>query len=235
MPIAPGTFVGELYSENNVIFEWDGEKWSGYTRNFPFYTNVGDIKIWTTSNVPLGFLLCDGSSVSRTTYANLFSVIGTSYGSVDANTFNLPDFRDRMPVGAGNLYGTNATGGYRDKVNIDHSHTWGASSSIESNDHTHSISTDGDHNHVPSLGGYFMVETFTTYPPDDAYLDGSDNSWYSEALAGQLTNNGSHTHTLGNNDTNHTHAFSGYVDSYGVSGAEFNIPPYLSMYFIIKY
>lgn len=42
---------------------------------------------------PDGWFLCDGSAVSRTTYANLFAAIGTAYGSSDSFTFNLPDLR----------------------------------------------------------------------------------------------------------------------------------------------
>ena len=50
--------------------------------------------------VPNGWLLCDGSAVSRTTYADLFAVIGTSYGAGDGSkTFNLPDKRGRVSVG----------------------------------------------------------------------------------------------------------------------------------------
>ena len=51
---------------------------------------------------PSGWLLCDGSAVSRTTYANLFATIGINFGGGDGiNTFNLPDSRGRSPVGAG--------------------------------------------------------------------------------------------------------------------------------------
>jgi len=48
------------------------------------------------------FLLCDGSDVSRTTYARLFAVIGTAYGAGNgSSTFGLPDLRDRVPLGKG--------------------------------------------------------------------------------------------------------------------------------------
>lgn len=46
----------------------------------------------SNSNIPSGWLLCDGASVSRTAYPNLFSVIGTDYGSVNSNSFNLPSY-----------------------------------------------------------------------------------------------------------------------------------------------
>lgn len=48
------------------------------------------------TTAPDGWLICDGSAVSRTTYADLFAVIGTTYGTGDGNsTFNLPDYRDK--------------------------------------------------------------------------------------------------------------------------------------------
>lgn len=64
---------------------------------------VGEIKLFCGSSTPLGWLVCDGSAVSRTTYSALFSVIGTTYGSGDGSTtFNLPDFRGRTAIGVGN-------------------------------------------------------------------------------------------------------------------------------------
>ena len=51
-------------------------------------------------NAPEGFLICDGSAISRTTYSKLFNVIGESYGSGDGNsTFNIPNYNDRVPQG----------------------------------------------------------------------------------------------------------------------------------------
>jgi microcystin-dependent protein len=55
---------------------------------------TGTVVAFMGGNAPPGWLLCDGSLVSRTTYANLFAVIGTSIGSGDGSTtFNLPDMR----------------------------------------------------------------------------------------------------------------------------------------------
>jgi microcystin-dependent protein len=55
-------------------------------------TIIQHISAYLQTNFPTRFLLCNGQSVSRTTYANLFSYIGTTYGSVDGNSFNVPDF-----------------------------------------------------------------------------------------------------------------------------------------------
>lgn len=67
------------------------------------------------STPPSGWLLCDGTAVSRTTYSQLFSVLGTSYGPGDgATTFNLPNKAGRSSMGAGSGAGlTTRTRGAR--------------------------------------------------------------------------------------------------------------------------
>lgn len=61
------------------------------------------------STAPAGWLLCDGSAVSRATYATLFGVIGTTYGAGDGSTtFNLPDLRGRVVAGRDDMGGVAA-------------------------------------------------------------------------------------------------------------------------------
>lgn len=61
--------------------------------------SVGIIFPFAGSTVPSGYLLCDGSKISRTTYANLFKVIGTTYGSGDGSTtFALPNYSSARMV-----------------------------------------------------------------------------------------------------------------------------------------
>jgi len=62
----------------------------------------GIVQMFGGSTAPTGYLICDGSAVSRTTYANLFAVISTTFGVGDnSTTFNIPDFRGIFPKGAG--------------------------------------------------------------------------------------------------------------------------------------
>jgi hypothetical protein len=69
----------------------------------------GTLLTFAGSTAPDGWLLCDGSAVSRTTYARLFAAISTTYGNGDgALTFNIPDLRGVYPRGAG----TNSTANY---------------------------------------------------------------------------------------------------------------------------
>lgn len=65
---------------------------------------------FTGTSAPAGYLLCYGQNVSRTTYANLFAVIGTTYGIGDGSTtFTLPDSRGRVSAGKDNMGGTSAS------------------------------------------------------------------------------------------------------------------------------
>lgn len=62
----------------------------------------GFIAMYGGAAAPAGWLACDGSAVSRTTYAALFTAIGTTHGAGNGSTtFNLPDLRGRAPIGAG--------------------------------------------------------------------------------------------------------------------------------------
>lgn len=72
---------------------------------------TGMVMPYAGSTLPSGWLWCDGSSVSRTTYADLFTAIGTTYGSVDGASFNLPDLRGRVIAGVDNMNNSVGTGG----------------------------------------------------------------------------------------------------------------------------
>lgn len=69
----------------------------------PLYP-AGDIKIWASNTLPSGWLWCDGSAVSRETFPALFTMLGTAFGAGNGTTtFNLPDFRGRVPAGRDNM------------------------------------------------------------------------------------------------------------------------------------
>lgn len=71
---------------------------------------AGSIEMYAGANAPSGWLKCDGSAVSRTTYAALFAAIGTTYGAGDGSTtFNLPNFNGRTPIGVGTSGTTGAS------------------------------------------------------------------------------------------------------------------------------
>ena len=64
---------------------------------------IGEIRLWPTATAPKGWKICDGSSLSTTTYSALYAVIGTTYGCSGSN-FSLPNLKGRVPVGVGYSY-----------------------------------------------------------------------------------------------------------------------------------
>ena len=72
-------------------------------------TPTGSLMPYAGSTAPTGYLLCNGSAVSRTTYADLFGIIATDYGSGDGSTtFNIPDLRGRVIAGKDDMGGSSA-------------------------------------------------------------------------------------------------------------------------------
>lgn len=98
-------------------------------------------------SAPTGWLLCDGSSVLRATYPDLFTAIGTAYGTADGTHFNIPDFRGRFLRGTDNGSGRDPDAGSRTAMNTG-GNTGDNVGSIESSgiiSHTH---TQNSHNHT---------------------------------------------------------------------------------------
>jgi microcystin-dependent protein len=122
---------------------------------------IGGLMMWPTASAPAGYLLCNGTAVSRTTYAALFAVIGTTFGvGDDSTTFNLPNYNNRVPVGAGGLYAVGASGGSKDATVVSHTHT----ASVTDPGHVHQMTrvlTDAN-----TDGTFDAVSQFAT--SDDA-------------------------------------------------------------------
>ena len=88
-------------------YDFDGANLTGI-EGIPTATIVP----WSDSSVPSGFLECNGSAVSRSTYADLFAIIGTTYGSGNGSTtFNVPDLQDNVAVGKSGTKNLASTGG----------------------------------------------------------------------------------------------------------------------------
>lgn len=73
---------------------------------------AGIVMPFAGSTAPQGWMLCDGAAISRTTYATLFSVIGTTYGEGDGETtFNIPNLSGRVVIGSSQSHALGTTGG----------------------------------------------------------------------------------------------------------------------------
>ena len=86
----------------------------------------GAVFYFAASTAPTGYLKADGTAISRTTYADLFAVVGTTYGSGDGSTtFNLPDLRGEF------------IRGWDDSRGVDSGRTFGSFQADEFKSHTH--------------------------------------------------------------------------------------------------
>jgi len=118
---------------------------SGQVGYFPYnLTPPGVIVPFAGTGAPNGWLLCDGREVSRSVYLDLFNTIGVLYGVGNGvSSFNLPNFKGRIPVGydaTQSYFNTvGKTGGYN-------THTL-TISEMPAHLHTGTTATGGDHNH----------------------------------------------------------------------------------------
>lgn len=109
------------------------------------------------SLAPSGFLLCDGSAVSRTTYAALFAACGTTYGSGDGSTtFNVPDKRGRTSIGSGT--GTGLTNRVRGSKLGAENHQL---TTAELPPHTHTYTAPGGVVNNSAGGGQPIIQSVT--------------------------------------------------------------------------
>ena len=123
----------DTYTKSEIDDMFDNPTITGDT--YP----IGAIAPFAGVTTPQNWLLCDGREVSREIYSELFAVIGTTWGAGDGSTsFNLPDLRNRMPVGAGDDY-TLASKGREKEVTLTveqipaHSHSVTKGSNVNAN------------------------------------------------------------------------------------------------------
>jgi microcystin-dependent protein len=148
---------------------------------------TGGVMMWAANVAPTGWLLCNGAAVSRTTFAGLFAIIGSTFGNGDgATTFNVPNYTNRLPVGAGGLYTIGTTGGSKDATLVSHTHT---------------------------ATGTFVTGVTRTF----INVDGAVEATIANVLSNVSTTTGTAT-----------------ISTSGSSDTDANMPPYLTINFIIK-
>ena len=185
----------------------------------------GMLMPYAGSSAPTGWLLCYGQAISRSTYADLFSAIGTTYGVGDnSTTFNVPDLRGRSIFGQDNMGGSAASRLTTAGSGVDGS-TLGASGGNQAlASHTHTYSGTSD---AASTTGSFPTA--------------ANVNWPSGAFSGPFSVSSQYSGNGGNTQTNtvvafsysHTHTYSGTTASSG-TGSSANVPPALVVSYIIK-
>lgn len=233
---------GKLYTKDSAGVETAVASAGGASGGGP---PTGSMLMYAAATAPTGYLLCDGAAVSRTTYADLFAVIGTTYGTGDGTTtFNVPDFQVRVPVGAGTGKTLGASDGVAEtsrNANRTHSHGHGSSGSGSvsltsgaGSSHSHSANTytASSHTHTigTSTGGSTTAASGTAVTlPTKAYVDGHTHGGNTGGTSTGVTG------TSGS-EASHTHSVSGGVSvSTSVSSNTTPESPFTVVNYIIKY
>jgi microcystin-dependent protein len=160
-------------------------------------TPAGAVQYFLMRIPPVGWLVADGSAISRSAYANLFAAIGTAFGAGDGKTtFNLPDIRGEFirgwdagrGVDTGREFGT-----WQDSENKSHQHK-GETSTAGSHQHGGSTDWAGEHTHPVGRTG------------------GGNGTHAAESFVGrggEIASAGNHRHGFNTDwSGNHNHSFS---------------------------
>jgi microcystin-dependent protein len=175
---------------------------------------VGTIVQYAGTSAPGGWLLCQGQSVSRTEYPELFAVIGSAYGSGGSSSFSLPDLRGRVAMGPNSPnYNLAQTGGSVAQT-LTTSH-------LPAHSHTASSASSGSHKHTyadayfaENVGGLNIYGTSAGVDNDNDYIYRPNP---------ETDESGLHSHAITVNDS------TGGGSSFSI------LPPFLVVNYLIRY
>lgn len=187
-------------------------------------TPPGIVSAFAGSTAPDGYLIADGSAVSRSTYGALFAVIGTTYGAGDGSTtFHLPDYRgqflrgvsgasgadpdvaartDRGDGTTGDAVGTKQAGAFQ---NHNHSADPPAANTNNSGNHNHSAdppatntNTKGNHAHNKKIGTGFLMGGTTSGNNGHGNYSGNSTgiAWNGVGITNATASAGNHSHSV---------------------------------------
>lgn len=219
------------------------------------YIPVGMIMPWSKGTTPTGFLVCDGSAISRVDYAALFDALGTTHGVGDGTTtFNIPDLRGRLPVGDDNgvTYTVADTGGSASvtpTVNKSGSASGALNGAPDAGNLAVSVSgniavanTTLSINQIPSHGHGINKGASTS--PDNAHgASGSNNTRHTTRNTNNSGNSGAHAHGANHNLSGSMTGLPGLGtlgvtinDNIAVSADAIDTrSPYLALRYVIKF
>lgn len=186
---------------------------------------IGTLAPWAGNAAPTGWLLAHGQAVSRTVYADLFAVLGVTYGAGDgATTFNLPDLRGRFALGRDNMGGSAANRVTSGVSGVPSTTLGGTGGDERLQQHAHGVN-DPQHGHSVAI----------TDPGHDHTSDGSIPITGGTGFGGSGTGQPGGvilTNTTGITAAANPAATNISIQNAGAGGAQ-NVPPCIVLNFII--
>jgi microcystin-dependent protein len=193
-------------------------------------TPVGMISIHAGSSAPTGWLLCDGSSYSTTTYANLHSVVGYQFGG-SGESFNVPNLKGRVVVGIDSAQASfdsrGETGGAMNHqhgasnsgvTGTGHNHTVSATTGIAvaTGSHNHSVNSNHSHTIGHNHADNFAAGNSGNHGHSDNFSNAANNAYLKVSSGSSSLNvaSGQHTHTQDGSVSSggdHNHSIGGSV------------------------
>lgn len=178
---------------------------------------AGAVAYFIMSAAPTGWLKANGAAVSRTTYADLFAAIGTSFGAGDGSTtFNVPDFRGEF------------IRSWDDGRGVDASRSMGSAQTAAMLNHTHTVTgntnTTGSHSHTDGL---------SSYDPWGNKFGSTTAGALTQTAAGQQVSNRVNIFT--STDGDHSHTVTGTTGNPSAGGGTETRPRNIALLTCIKY
>jgi microcystin-dependent protein len=192
-----------------------------------FLVPTGSVIMWPSNTSPTNWKICNGDAISRVTFVDLFSLIGTTFGAGDGTTtFNLPDYRNRMPYGADTV-AVGATGGSADATLVSHSHTGSTGLGNQGHVHAYSGTTGGQSvQHTHDMTTYIGVNGGgggTGYVGNNS---GGGTGPAELTSVNSVDHNHAYSGTTGDQSAGHIHG----ITAEGSSATNANMQPYVVVY-----
>lgn len=198
-----------------------------YYLNGAYLIPPGTIVSFISNRIPSGWLACDGSAYLRADYPALFYTISTTFGGDDeAQTFNVPDMRSRVVVGA-----SQGPQGPQGLSNMQLADTGGeethllTEAEIPAHTHTGTTSTNGAHTHSSNANGgndgIGLVQDTNSNTAINVDNSFNEHNVYQQPVALSINSDGSHDHTF-------------TTDSTGTGNSHNNMQPYIVLTYIIS-
>ena len=203
--------AGSIYYDSGTssVRVYDGTSWSSIGSGSTIDMPIGSVQPWLGATAPSGWLICNGSAVSRTTYASLFAVVSTRFGTGDGSTtFNVPDLQGYQVTGTTSGLGSiDATTTYRNgsvDAGTIASHVGTAAVHSHSFSYTAATETQHDYTHSHSATVSDGTITFSAHTYSDTSYGGqshthtasqSTGASQTATATGSLRASSGHTHS----------------------------------------